>query len=104
MIARPCSQYERPVNWRRPDAGRTCHHQARNARDGRARSVTERCGQWVSLIGICERCGFFDTGEQLIPILRRQRDHAVERDQHDRARLVGNLLDGIDNQPPDMLQ
>ena len=53
---------------------------------------------------ICERCGFFDTGPQFIPILRRQRDHAVERDQHDRARLFDGLIDGIDNQPPDMLQ
>jgi integrase len=53
---------------------------------------------------ICERCGFFDTGPQFIPILRRQRDHALDRDQHDRARLFDRLLDGIDNQPPDMLQ
>ena len=53
---------------------------------------------------ICERCGFFDTGPQFIPILRRQRDHALEHDQHDRARLFDGLLDGIDNQPPDMLQ
>ena len=30
---------------------------------------------------ICERCGFFDTGPQFVPILRRQRDHAVEHDQ-----------------------
>ena len=53
---------------------------------------------------ICERCGFFDTGPQFIPILRRQRDHALEHDQHDRARLFDGLLEGIDKQPPDMLQ
>ena len=53
---------------------------------------------------ICERCGFFDTGPQFIPILRRQRDHAIERDQHDRAQIFTGLLDGIDNQPPDMLK
>jgi integrase len=53
---------------------------------------------------ICERCGFFDTNAQFIPILRRQRDHALERDQHDRVELFSGLLDGIDNQTPDMLQ
>ena len=53
---------------------------------------------------ICERCGFFDTGPQFIPILRHQRDHALEHDQPDRARLFNGLPDGIDNQPPDMLQ
>jgi len=53
---------------------------------------------------ICERCGFFDTGPQFIPILLRQRDHATERDQHDRAQIFTSLLDGIDNQPPDMLE
>ena len=46
---------------------------------------------------ICERCGFFDTGPQFIPILIRQRDHATERDQHDRAQIFTSLLDGIDN-------
>jgi len=53
---------------------------------------------------ICERCGFFDTGPQFIPILRRQRDRALERDQHDRVQLITGLLDGIDNNPPDMLE
>ena len=53
---------------------------------------------------ICERCGFFDTGPQFIPILRRQRDHATERNQHDRAQTFASLLDDIDNQPPDMLE
>ena len=53
---------------------------------------------------ICERCGFFDTGPQFIPLLRRQRDHATDRDQHDRAQIFTSLLDGIDNQPPDMLE
>jgi hypothetical protein len=53
---------------------------------------------------ICERCGFFDTGPQFIPILRRQRDHSIENDQHDRAAIFNGLLDGIDNQPPGMLE
>ena len=53
---------------------------------------------------ICERCGFFDTGPQFIPILRRQRDHATERDQHDRADIFTSLLDSIDSEAPDMLE
>jgi hypothetical protein len=53
---------------------------------------------------ICERCGFFDTGPQFVPILRRQLDHAIERDQHDRAQIFTNLIDGIDSQTPDVLQ
>jgi hypothetical protein len=53
---------------------------------------------------ICERCGFFDTGPQFIPILRRQRDHATEHNQHDRAQLFTGLIDSIDNHPPDMLE
>ena len=35
----------------------------------------------------CERCTFFETGPQFIPILRRQRDHADEQEQTGRAEL-----------------
>jgi site-specific recombinase XerD len=52
---------------------------------------------------ICERCGFFDTGPEFIPVLVRQRDHATEHDQPDRAELFTQLLDGIDNPPPDVI-
>ena len=45
---------------------------------------------------ICERCGFFETGPQFVPILRKQRDYAAENDQVDRAQLFTSLLDGID--------
>jgi site-specific recombinase XerD len=48
---------------------------------------------------ICERCGFFETGPQFVPILRKQRDHAADNDQHDRAQLFTALLDGIDDSP-----
>jgi integrase/recombinase XerD len=44
---------------------------------------------------ICERCGFFDTGPEFIPILRRQRDHAGERGQHDRAALFDDIITAI---------
>ncbi len=44
----------------------------------------------------CERCNFFETGPQFIPILRRQRNHAKEHDQTDRVVLFGRLIEGID--------
>jgi integrase len=45
---------------------------------------------------ICERCGFFETGPQFVPILRKQRDHAADNQQHERAELFTKLLDTID--------
>lgn len=47
----------------------------------------------------CERCNFFETGPQFIPILRRQRDHATEHDQADRAVLFDRLVKDIDDSP-----
>ena len=44
---------------------------------------------------ICERCGFFDTGPHFVTILTRQRDHATEHHQPDRAELFTNLIDNI---------
>ncbi len=44
---------------------------------------------------ICERCGFFETGPEFIPILRRQHDHAAERGQVDRAELFQRLLSDV---------
>ena len=44
----------------------------------------------------CERCTFFETGPQFIPILRRQRDHAVEQDQTGRVVLFQKLIEDID--------
>ncbi|MDQ6784935.1 MAG: tyrosine-type recombinase/integrase [Actinomycetota bacterium] len=46
---------------------------------------------------ICERCGFFETGTEFVPVLIRQRDHAADHDQPDRARLFTGLLDNLDN-------
>jgi integrase len=45
---------------------------------------------------ICENCGFFETGPEFVPVLIRQRDHAADHDQAERARLVTNLLDNLD--------
>jgi site-specific recombinase XerD len=49
-----------------------------------------------SFESICERCGFFETGPQFVPLLRKQRDHAADNDQADRAQLFTSLLDAID--------
>jgi integrase len=48
---------------------------------------------------ICERCGFFETSPEFVPVLLRQRDHATEHDQPERAELFTHLLDGIDTEP-----
>jgi hypothetical protein len=48
---------------------------------------------------ICERCGFYETGPQFVTILTRQRDHAADNDQTDRAQIFTDLLDGIDDTP-----
>jgi len=45
---------------------------------------------------ICERCGFFETDPEFVPVLIRQRDHAADHDQAERARLFTNLLDNLD--------
>ena len=46
---------------------------------------------------ICERCGFFETGPEFVPVLISQRNHATNHDQTERARLFTNLLDNLDN-------
>ena len=47
----------------------------------------------------CERCNFFETGPQFIPILRRQRDHATEHGQEDRIVLFDRLIKDVDGEP-----
>lgn len=46
---------------------------------------------------ICERCGFFETGAEFVPVLIRQRDHAADHGQPERARLFTGLLDNLDS-------
>jgi site-specific recombinase XerD len=45
---------------------------------------------------ICEGCGFFQTGPEFIPILRRQRDHATAHNDHTRTNLYDDLIRVID--------
>jgi site-specific recombinase XerD len=40
----------------------------------------------------CETCAYFRTGPQFLPILTRQRDHARERGQTERAELFDGLI------------
>jgi site-specific recombinase XerD len=40
----------------------------------------------------CETCAYFRTGTQFLPILTRQRDHARDHDQADRAALFDGLI------------
>ena len=40
----------------------------------------------------CETCAYFRTGPQFLPILVRQRDHARDHDQGDRAALFDGLI------------
>ena len=41
----------------------------------------------------CETCAYFDTGPEFIPVLLRQRDHAHNHHQPDRANLYNNLIE-----------
>ena len=40
----------------------------------------------------CETCAYFRTGPEFLPILTRQRDHARDHGQSDRATLFGGLI------------
>jgi hypothetical protein len=47
----------------------------------------------------CETCAYFRTTVEFLPILTRQRDHARERGQADRAELFDKIIGGIDDPP-----
>ena len=42
---------------------------------------------------ICETCAYFTTGPDFVPVLLRQRNHARDHNQPDRANLYNTLLD-----------
>jgi hypothetical protein len=48
----------------------------------------------------CETCAYFRTGPEFLPILTRQRDHALEHGQTDRANLFIDLIDKTSQQAP----
>jgi hypothetical protein len=40
----------------------------------------------------CETCAYFRTGTEFMPVLIRQRDHARDHNQPDRAALFDSLI------------
>ncbi len=46
---------------------------------------------------ICERCGFYETGTEFVPVLLRQRDHAAANNQPERAQIYNDLLADLDD-------
>ena len=40
----------------------------------------------------CETCSYFSTGPEFVPVLLRQRDHARDHGQPDRAALFDTLI------------
>jgi len=44
----------------------------------------------------CETCAYFRTSTQFLPILTKQRDHANERGQAERAGLFDGLIRRVD--------
>lgn len=47
----------------------------------------------------CETCAYFETGPEFVPVLLRQRDHARQHDQPDRAALFDDLIARTDTAP-----
>ena len=47
----------------------------------------------------CETCAYFRTSVQFLPVLTRQRDHASEHGQDDRAALFDGLIQRTQQQP-----
>jgi len=40
----------------------------------------------------CETCAYFRTGAEFVPVLMRQRDHARDHNQPERAALFDGLI------------
>ncbi len=48
----------------------------------------------------CETCAYFRTGVEFLPTPIRQRDHAREHGQNDRATLFIRLIENVDGGTP----
>jgi hypothetical protein len=46
-----------------------------------------------------QTCAYFRTGTEFLPILTRQRDHARDHGQSDRATLFGGLIQRAEARP-----
>ena len=47
----------------------------------------------------CETCSYFRTGTEFLPVLIRQRDHARDHGQDDRAELFGKIIQDVEQAP-----
>jgi hypothetical protein len=47
----------------------------------------------------CETCSYFQTTIEFKPTLLRQRDHARDHDQPDRAALFDRIITRLDQEP-----
>ncbi len=75
------------MTWRPPGGGCSPNGHCTRPRDLDCRFRT-----------ICEGCGFFETGPEFVPILRRQRDDAAGHGDRTRMRLYDELVRVIDEQ------
>ena len=48
----------------------------------------------------CETCAYFKTGPEFVPVLLRQRDHARDHGQSDRAALFDGLINRVGEVSP----
>jgi site-specific recombinase XerD len=48
----------------------------------------------------CETCAYFRTSTEFLPVLVRQRDHAQDHGQNDRAQLFTNIIERVEGQQP----
>jgi hypothetical protein len=47
----------------------------------------------------CETCAYFRTGTEFLPVLVRQRDHAQDHGQTERAELFSELIQKVEQTP-----
>ena len=47
----------------------------------------------------CETCAYFRTSTEFLPILIRQRDHAQDHGQTDRAELFTKIIQNVEQAP-----
>jgi hypothetical protein len=47
----------------------------------------------------CETCAYFRTSVEFLPILTRQRDHATQHGQTERAGLFNKIIEQVDDPP-----
>ena len=47
----------------------------------------------------CETCAYFRTGTEFLPVLIKQRDHASEHGQSDRAELFSKIIRNVEQDP-----